>query len=172
MNNIHKENEIFAKRTIKVPARPLSSILAGVHSSGSNSPQEKTGNPLKDTDAEVLNLKLNDRFTSFGTPGKNGSMEVNRVIFNSSLKPWDISCDNAVNGDVANTPDNEYARLLPRVSIPNTEAIVHRMSFDGADADISWKALIVCVVVLIFAVPLIYVFYIAEHLAEYHSQTS
>jgi hypothetical protein len=42
------------------------------------------------------------------------------------------------------------------------------VTWSGADGDISLKALILCIVIIIFAVPLIYVFYIAEHPEQYH----
>lgn len=37
------------------------------------------------------------------------------------------------------------------------------LSCSGSDCDISWTVLLVCILALCFAIPLIYVLYIAEH---------
>lgn len=42
------------------------------------------------------------------------------------------------------------------------------LSCSGSDCDMSWACLFICILALCFAIPLIYVFYIAEHLNEYH----
>lgn len=179
LNNIHRENEIFAKRVVKVPARPFSMALASVHTSGSSSPSEKNDSLKKGVDAETLKSKLNDKFlnipntssSSCSNNSSNGAIEVNQVIFNSNIKPVSKVCDNVIENPVINDVHDEHVSLLPR-SAPIAETVVSRLSCSGADADISWIALIIVIVIVIFAVPLIYIFYIAEHFEQYHHSNS
>nr|CAI5868132.1 unnamed protein product [Callosobruchus analis] len=60
LNNIHKENEIFARPTIRVPQRPFGISLAGVHSSGTTSPTDGMPSNAKIVDITSLNNKLKD----------------------------------------------------------------------------------------------------------------
>lgn len=164
LNNIHRENEIFAKNTIKVPARPFSVALASVHTSGTSSPKDQPD--VTGIDTDILNLKLSRELLN--TPNQNsdinGSVEVNSVIFNSNVKPINKVCDNS---PLTEVHLHEEVRLLPpKESLNNT--VLHRLSCDGADAGISWIALIICIVIVIVAVPLIYVLYIAEHPEQYY----
>ena len=59
LNNIHRENEIFAKKSIKVPARQFTAALVSIHTSGSNSPKDTSGKEI--IDPEVIKLKLDHR---------------------------------------------------------------------------------------------------------------
>lgn len=166
LNNIHRENEIFAKNSIKVPARPFSVLIASVHTSGTSSPKEEPNGTGIDTDS--LNLKLSRELLSIpksgGSSVTNGTVQVNDIIFNSSVKPIDKSCDNS---PITEVHLHEEVRLLPQ-SVPTDETIVTKLTCSGADAGISWIALIVIVVIVIVAFPLIYVLYIAEHPDEYY----
>ncbi|CAH1966991.1 unnamed protein product [Acanthoscelides obtectus] len=60
LNNIHKENEIFARTTIRVPHRPFAMALAGVHSSGTTSPIKDLPSSSKIVDITSLNSRLKD----------------------------------------------------------------------------------------------------------------
>lgn len=166
LNNIHRENEIFAKKSIKVPARPFSVALASVHTSGTSSPKEEPDGTEIDTN--ILNLKLSRELLNIPKSScssvKNGAVEVNDIIFNSSVKPVDKSCDNS---PITEVHLHEEVRLLPQ-SVPMDETILTKLMCSGADAGISWIALIVCVIIVIVAFPLIYVLYIAEHPDQYY----
>ncbi|KAK5647439.1 hypothetical protein RI129_002331 [Pyrocoelia pectoralis] len=163
LNNIHRENEIFAKNIIKVPARPFSFSLACVHTSGTSSPKEETDGAGIDTD--ILNLQLSRELLNIPKSSvKNGTVVVNDIIFNSSVKPIDKNCDNS---PITEVHLHEEVRLLPQ-SVPTDETILSKLTCSGADAGISWIALIVCVIILIVAFPLIYVLYIAEHPDQYY----
>lgn len=139
-----------------MPDRPFSAALAGVHVSGASSPKKDT-NVAKEVDVEALQTKLNER----------REPEVNNIIFNSNLyaKP----CDS----DVINDDADEATTLLGQ---PDAEfaddSVVTRISCSGADGDIPWIALIICVVIVIFAAPIIYIVYIAEHFEKYHHNHS
>lgn len=156
MNNIHKENEIYAKRSIKVPSRPFSSALAGVHISGTSSPD--TDILKKEIDLNSLNSKLEESLA----PNHIDQTKVNAIIFNSHIIPKICDPDEADDGD------EEDVRLLPQSPQAVEEVITSKISCSGADGDIPWIALIICIVVLVFAVPLIYVLYIYEHPQMYH----
>ncbi|KAB0802371.1 hypothetical protein PPYR_04557 [Photinus pyralis] len=164
LNNIHRENEIFAKNTIKVPARPFSVALASVHTSGTSSPKEQS--EVTGIDTDILSLKLSRELLN--TPKQssdiNSSVEVNSVIFNSNVKPINKVCDNS---PLTEVHLHEEVRLLPPKKSLNT-TVLNRLSCDGADAGISWIALIICIVIVIVAAPLIYVLYIAEHPEQYY----
>ncbi|KAF5307612.1 hypothetical protein FQR65_LT06768 [Abscondita terminalis] len=165
LNNIHRENEIFARKTVKVPVRPFSIALASVHTSGSNSPNETTD---KGIDVEALSIKLNEELLTnlnHKVNLSNNSAEVNDVIFNSNVKPVSKSCDNIDLSFTNAVHLDEEVRLIPH-TVPVDDLIVSK--FSCSDSDISWVTLIICVVIVIVAVPLIYILYIAEHPENYH----
>jgi hypothetical protein len=72
LNNIHKENEIFAKRTIRVPHHPITLALAGVHVSGRSSPNDPTTSTQVDTSKLTTSLQ---------------ETEVNQIIFQQQYSP-------------------------------------------------------------------------------------
>lgn len=89
MNNIHKDNEIFAKRIIKVPHKPFTMALAGVHVSGRNSPNSENQPPMANLiDIDSLNTKLNNNLLFVPNSPVN---ELNQIIFNSQInqKQWE-----------------------------------------------------------------------------------
>ncbi|CAH1116694.1 unnamed protein product [Phaedon cochleariae] len=169
LNNIHNENEIFARRTIKVPYRPFTLALADVHISGDHSP-ESVGEPSTSQliDIESLNTKLSDSLPR----NESRNLEVNDIIFNSQIsqKSNNVNTEQECTGNC----EEQEVSLLPQVDVPLQKAdlTASRLSCNGADADISWIALILCIVIVIFAIPLIYVFYIAEHPDQYHHHNS
>ncbi|KAJ8947806.1 hypothetical protein NQ314_008549 [Rhamnusium bicolor] len=166
LNNIDKENEIFAKRLIKVPHRPFTMALAGIHISGASSPNASHESSISNLiDIDSVSSKLSDNVSV-----PNGKKdEVNEIIFNSHIqKPCDRLSEESVEENY------EEVHLLPQREreLPEAETVVSGLNCSGADGDISWIALIVCIVVVIFAIPLIYVFYIAEHPDQYHHHIS
>lgn len=166
LNNIHKENEIFARKRIKVPSKLISLALAEVHSnengSASNSNQFSKENipPNSSIDSLV-------KFVS--SPPKT-EPEVNEIIFNTKIK-------SKPSVDVALAEEEpilaEEVCLIPQSDKQRTEIqdpFIRKLNFNcsGADCDISWKVLVFCIVLVILALPLIYVFYVAEHPEYYH----
>ncbi|KAJ8976716.1 hypothetical protein NQ317_000148, partial [Molorchus minor] len=169
LNNIHKENEIFAKRTIKVPHRPFTMALAGVHISGASSPNALDHpSTSKLIDIESFNTQLTANLLQIPKNKKDKSV-VNEIIFNSNIQP----CERLIE-EVFEDTGCEEVRLLPQQEseLPQAEAVVSALNCSGADGDISWVALIVCIVIVAFAIPLIYVLYIAEHPDQYHHHVS
>jgi len=154
LNNIHKENEIYARRTIKVPARPFA--IPRVHVSGNNSPKHGAN-----SENNNINNKVVDKLHQFEV-----ETEVNSVIFNTNLV--EIPKDENV---LMQDEDEEHVSLIP---VANPEIVLTRRNklLHCSDADISWIGLLICIVLLIVMVPLIYVIYIKEHINEYHHKHS
>lgn len=143
-----------------MPNRPFTAALAAVHTSGRSSPEESPSK--KHIDVASLNSKLNE--TLLNVPSiSEPAAEVNTIIFNSHIIPK--ICD--INDLEVSASSSEEVSLLPKCE-QVADPVVAKLSCSGADCDIPWIALIVCVVILIFAVPLIYVFYIYEHPQMYH----
>lgn len=159
LNNIHKENEIYAKRTIKVPARLFTMAL--VHVSGDSSPNMESKVTKSEVDKELIEEKL--RSTLNLQQKLESATDVNSLIFYSNItsKPCDIA------DDIIEEVCDEEIHLLPN-EIKTADPVVSRLTWSGVDADISWIALVICIVIVIFAVPIIYVFYIAEHAQNFH----
>ncbi|CAG9860394.1 unnamed protein product [Phyllotreta striolata] len=163
INNFLNENEIFAKRVIKVPHRPFTSALASVHISGDSSPDVNeavsTSNLI---DIESLSSKLTE---TLNTPKEEN--QVNEIIFNSQIIPNQVS---VTNPRVPEASCDERTNLLVEDVGTSTESdpVISLISCNGADADISWKVLLACIVIVIVALPVVYVFYIAEHPESYH----
>lgn len=163
LNHILNDNEIYAKGVVKVPDRPFSTILAGVHSSGRSSPTGRVA--LKKSDhLECLENKLKSSLL-LDIPSTSKSKNFNEVIFNSTIasKPRDIY-------EQQEEPacDDEEITLLPKSAQKSSPEIVSKFTCSGADADISWIALIICIIIVIVAVPLISSFYIYEHPKQYN----
>ncbi|XP_063709318.1 lysM and putative peptidoglycan-binding domain-containing protein 3 [Culicoides brevitarsis] len=161
LNKIDKENEIFARKIMKIPITPhnvlLDTLLPTVHKSGNSSPKgnssqsqtnEKQEGVLSD---ETLEEKLIVASIS-NTTYKNGE---------NSIPILDTPTEN----DVPDASDpllfNQNANFVlakPKVNY----------SFDGSDCDMNWLCLFVCILALCFAIPLIYVWIIYEHPERYH----
>lgn len=132
--------------------------IPGIHS-GDVSPENKSSSK-KYHHITSLNTALNKTLLNISSASQ--AAEFNEIIFNSSYVK--SNSDTAVN-EIC----DEEISLLPQ-AIPIEEKSQTWYSCSGADADISWIGLIICVVILVFALPLIYVLYIAEHPEEYHQE--
>lgn len=141
LNNIHKENEIYARNKIKVPIHPISMAIAGVH----------------DPCISNLRTELIDLSDITPTIKSQDDTIVNEIIFNSSI----VQQTSETKDDIIDNIYDEEVCLLPNEVI--TEPILTKLNCNGADGDIPLMGLLVFIVILIFAVPLIYVFYVAEH---------
>ncbi|KAM7345884.1 uncharacterized protein ACRADG_011976 isoform 2-T2 [Cochliomyia hominivorax] len=202
LNRIDKENEIHARKVVKIPVtvhNVLLDNLPTVHKSGNNSPkpgQRSHGdnsrdsrsdfnsivrNPLEDAEA-VLSEKLmvasvnssgsNQLINSKATPIEPAN--INSVILNSKIisDSLNIYSDMLTNNveDVSaplitNILDDSNVPMLHRIRGPSLRA----MDWSGSDCDMSWVCLFVVILALCFVIPLVYVFYIAEH--AHHNTT-
>lgn len=168
INNIHKENEIFARRTIKVPFRPFTAALAEVHSSGRNSPKENLSNTSK-IDSKIDLLTVESKLRNSLLADVVQTDEVNDIIFNTNItqktaQSTDLEDVNSL------VDDDEQISLLPINHRKSDTTTVSWLNCSGADFGISWVVLMLCILIVILAVPLIYVLYIAEHPEKFHHQ--
>ncbi|KAF7270903.1 hypothetical protein GWI33_016165 [Rhynchophorus ferrugineus] len=132
LNQIHKDNEIFAKRTIKVPHRPFSEALAAIHTSGTVSPHESDDpSTSRLIDIETLDTKLE------GILSKDN--EVNEIIFNSNIAQKTTS---TIEEESVFDAD-EDVQLLPQRQPEEVDSVISRMNCNGTDGDISLPALII-----------------------------
>lgn len=184
MNKIEKEVEIHARKTIKVPANAYSILLntsddlPTVHTSGQSSPKSVNHhgsisahhNPL--LAGNGLDEKLLVASVTMATPNSASSgNSINDIILNSAmaLKEHGVELDDALDGD----DESPHRALLTdggSHSIPHAirGAPKTDLTCSGSDCDISWICLLVFILALCFAIPLIYIFYIAEHPDKFH----
>lgn len=171
INKIEKEYEIHARKIIKVPVTPHSLLLENqpiVHRSGQSSP--KHGETKDNLSKSEFNEKLLvDAVTSSTEPS------INDIILNTSIAsnryedtPKPILEHSSTIEDPLLGDDNGIGSRRSRPhSISGQNMDLRDLTCSGSDCDISWIFLLVCILVLCFAIPLIYVFYIAEH-EEFH----
>jgi len=172
LNKIEKEYEIHARKVIKVPVTPHSLLLENqpiVHRSGQSSPQHGETNKENLSKPE-FNEKLLVAAVSLST-----EPSINEIILNTPIAsnhyedhhPTTIhghsnTIEDPLLGDASNEYNGIGSRTRPH-SISGQNMDLRDLSCSGSDCDISWIFLLLCILVLCFAIPLIYVFYIAEH---------
>ncbi|GLV39783.1 uncharacterized protein CBL_08151 [Carabus blaptoides fortunei] len=170
LNNLLRDNEIFARRTIKVPFRPF--LMVAVHKSGDTSPDVNL--TKKSVDPNILKQKLSSvstlvESTSNGLldnnlidlGSSNKESNFNEIIFNTRIADKEGSDD-----DVDEAFSDEEVQLLPNVEV--AEPVSGEFNCSGADWGMSWPLLLAIILILGFVGPLIYIFYIAEHPEKYH----
>ncbi|XP_044735795.1 lysM and putative peptidoglycan-binding domain-containing protein 3 isoform X2 [Chrysoperla carnea] len=187
VNNILRDNEIYARRTIRVPIRPnsiLTEQIVGVHISGNSSPiTTKCENiSLLDLDTEAIEEKLksstincnnktstNNNATS-STNSTSDLITINHLLNNTKVNEVQASLEQQLqqhqdnNTFFKNTDDNNVIV----VDALKNKSLVHTLLSSGDDCGMSWLALVVLVILLGFVCPLIYILYIAEHPEKYH----
>lgn len=169
LNKIDKDNEIFARKVLKIPITPhnilLDTNLPTVHKSGNSSPRTDRQNNNQDdvlTD-ETLEEKL-----------------IVASISNTTYK--DQSVIHTTNFEIDHdVPDSSEPLLLnggpnsgrqPKVVLAKPK---FDFSFNGSDCDLNWLCLFVCILALCFAIPLIYVYVAYEkkvHPEHFHHDTT
>ncbi|KAF7997497.1 hypothetical protein HCN44_006068 [Aphidius gifuensis] len=169
INNIHRENEIFARRTIKVPVQPYSFLtetnatdLLGIDD---KAPELLEKNDNLSNDQEIMNMKDNQT-TLFSKPND----DINSVILNSICEPLTatLSCHDDVEDDANDEEDDQLLLLSSSTDSNVTNDLL--FSCSGADWGLSWRQLIVVSLLLSFAGPVIYILYIAEN-SQRHIKT-
>lgn len=163
INSIHKENEIFARRTLKVPIQPFSVLTeteklidiedepAALHPSSSANFSSSSNKQL------IINLPRSDS-TLKGFTSKEES-DINTLILNSVCEP--VNKFTGPDLDI----DDECNELLPggtRDSTPEAQ-VINSLRCSGADWGLSFLHLLLLILLLAIVLPIIYIFYIAEH---------
>lgn len=197
LNKIEKEIEIHARKTLKVPANAQSILLTthdelpSVHKSGQSSP--KVFNTSQNHVLSSNKLQLDEKLlvasvslsggpssqTNSRLPELTEDQSINDIIFKSAMAGKEHEFDGSeseslrIDHDVTITqpllsddqPNRNFAAVGPHSirGAPRSD-----LSCSGSDCDISWIFLLIFILGLCFAIPLIYVFYIAEHPNLFH----
>lgn len=164
INKIDKDNEIFARRIIRVPITPHSILLETlpkVHSSGNSSPKNV---PIPSA-ALVIETQANLDEKLIVAAVSTASYKTDPAgAFPESALQDEFTVEHS--GPEQPLLSGEYDDSLPQprpLKLPSND-----FSCNGSDCDISWICLLVCILGLCFAIPLIYVIYVAEHIEKYH----
>ncbi|XP_001841801.2 lysM and putative peptidoglycan-binding domain-containing protein 3 [Culex quinquefasciatus] len=175
INKIDKDKEIFARRIIRVPITPHSILLETlpkVHSSGNSSPKRNFSNAAQSAALVIekqTNLDEKLIVAAVSTASyKNDPTTATTTASSSFPNGDDFRVDHSSVGQTEQAPllSGEYDDNLPQprpLKLPSND-----FSCNGSDCDISWICLLVCILALCFAIPLIYVIYVAEHIEKYH----
>ncbi|XP_053675571.1 uncharacterized protein LOC128725825 [Anopheles nili] len=188
LNKIDKDNEIYARNVIRVPLTPHSVLLETlprVHTSGNSSPKNITNQPpsVSHVPAEgnaTLDEKLILAAVSNASiqPSSNAATKLHKkssgkhrdIAGQSSEIVLDELHEDDYDGDTLSSQplllSGEYDDSLPQPRALRLPA--NDFSCNGSDCDISWICLLVFILALCFAIPLIYVVYVAEHIDKYH----
>uniref|UniRef100_A0A182N1T0 LysM domain-containing protein n=1 Tax=Anopheles dirus TaxID=7168 RepID=A0A182N1T0_9DIPT len=188
LNKIDKDNEIFARHVIRVPVTPHSILLETfprVHTSGSSSPKNITTTPPSVSHAPaVTKAALDEKLILAAVSNASiqpSSSAATQLPRKSSGKHRDhhaaersseihLQDEDDYEGDALSSQplllSGEYDDSFPQprpLRLPAND-----FSCNGSDCDISWICLLVFILALCFAIPLIYVVYVAEHIDKYH----
>uniref|UniRef100_A0A182K2K0 LysM domain-containing protein n=1 Tax=Anopheles christyi TaxID=43041 RepID=A0A182K2K0_9DIPT len=188
LNKIDKDNEIYARNVIRVPVTPHSILLETlprVHTSGNSSPKNITTTPPSVSHVTVeAKATLDEKLilaavsnasiqpsSSIQFSKKSSGKHNDRTGRSSEIALDDLHGDEAdFDGDAESSEplllSGEYDDSFPQprpLRLPAND-----FTCNGSDCDISWICLLVFILALCFAIPLIYVVYVAEHIEKYH----
>lgn len=163
INNIHKDNEIFAHRSIKVPVQPFSILTETLNKIPDGEDKNciyEVENPSTLKDEQILNLITTPIVVA---PQRS---EINNIILNSILEPL------STNETSENVEDAEDVQLLSpsEREITKNANLNDTFSCSGADWGLSWPQLLGVSLLLGLAGPIIYIFYIADA-SNHHSSS-
>ncbi|CAK1584328.1 unnamed protein product [Parnassius mnemosyne] len=172
INHIHKDNEIFARRILKVPVTPYSVLTELIPTSQEPQPGPSTSkqalshfsihNLLHSTTSnELANEPLKDGNKSTDIKENDCSIDCNAVVLNSTLAPSVIPYTDSEQNEAV----SEDTQLLPNKQKISVEAVVVKeLTSHGADFGIKWFHLVCCMLILGVVIPLVYVmFYLDKH---------
>lgn len=176
INNIHKENEIFARRILKVPVQPFSIFTEMSENNQENKFAKSTINLLDDSfvDDEINNGEQNKTLNISSSSANNNSdnninNDINNIILNSlSIEPPrnDIVNDNF---EVNNTENDELLLINERVRDSTPEArVIELFGCSGADWGLTWVHLLIALLLFGFVLPAVFIIIMTEHQHENH----
>lgn len=163
VNNIHKDNEIFARPVIKVPVQPFSFLTENLNNIQNNETNNiETEKPSTSKEDQILNL--------IATPLKVvTNSEINNIILNSVIEPISQT-------DINEEVSSNSSLLSPSEREINQERVLNRtFSCSGADWGLTWFHVIGISLLIWIGVP-IYIFYITNvskhHILEHPSKVN
>nr|CAD7444356.1 unnamed protein product [Timema bartmani] len=173
VNRIHKENEVYALRVVKIPLRYyslLSERLATVHTAGNGNKENTVSNEASTNTFSSINKYERNAETSKNISKDSSNLVIAQVV--GSSKPYsgeNFKRHSTDESGIANSLmllDNELEEcpflpeeVLNHVTVTKTSTF---LSCSGADWGLSWLQLLICALAIGFLGPLLYVFYIAE----------
>lgn len=156
INNIHKDNEIFAHRSIKVPMQPYS-ILTETLNPNIELSKNQT-DVFDDTLENHPSTSREDQITNLITtpvfPYSSNVDAINNIILNSVCEPAH---------DTFNAEDElETDHLITLTERRNGIGFADPFKCSGSDWGLSWFHLLGFSLILGFAGPIIYIIYITD----------
>lgn len=148
INSIHKDNEIYARKIIKVPSNPLSLLLEKEYFSKSDNNEAATG----PASVESASQPCQSNYDSIVET-------VNSSNFNprtSDVIAQEEECDGSCASKSEKESPDESVFLLGAVAEEKRSDV---MSCNGADWGISWHMLILITLLLGVGGPVLYVFW-------------
>lgn len=160
INHIHKDNEIFARRTIKVPITPYSVLTEMIPPESAPSTSSQTNRTQELTHSNNFSLGNNKTEVK-----EDFAIDCNEIVLNSTLAPASIPYTDIEPAEQA----SEDTQLLPSKEKISVEAVVvKQLTSQGADFGLKWFHLLCFVLVLGVMAPLIYVmFFLEKHDIEH-----
>ncbi|XP_072942734.1 lysM and putative peptidoglycan-binding domain-containing protein 3 isoform X2 [Epargyreus clarus] len=167
INQIHKDNEIYARRTIKVPVTPYSVLTElipaqqpqPVPSTSNHIPNLTIHNLLQNPVQNIVTNHQNNQHES--TDSKDCAIDCNAVVLNSTVAPAVVPyTDSEITENMS-----EDSKLLPDKPKISVEAVVVKeLTSHGADFGCKWFHLVCIVLILGVVIPLVYIlFYLDKH---------
>lgn len=158
INQIHKDNEIFARRTIKVPVTPYSVLTELIPSEQ----PEPTPSTSKQTPKSIQQLLQSNgipqlhQSSSLQKEEKDYAIDCNAVIMNSTLassvSPYsDVEPAEQVTEDTQLLPNKE--------KIPVEAIVVKELTSHGADFGLKWFHLVCFMLLLVVVIPIVYILF-------------
>ncbi|XP_066587544.1 lysM and putative peptidoglycan-binding domain-containing protein 4 [Prorops nasuta] len=163
INKIHKENEIYALRSIKVPVKAFSILTENLEQTNLHV------NPLESNDCEAhqehlskLSLQGNNNLMHGSSLTEKPNTEINTIILNSLCEPINSLSSSSNIVDEANSESEQLLTSAERDSV-YAEAEIGTFKCSGDNWGISWVHLLIFSLLLGFGGPLLYyIFYITE----------
>lgn len=157
-----KDNEIFARRIIKVPVTPYSLLTELIPAPQVESAPSTSSNTPTHIVQGLDNTNYNQlhSINNLGINEINFSTDCNAVVMNSTVAPSIIPYT-----DEITEPISEDTQLLPnKERIPVETVVVKQLTSQGADFGIKWFHLMCCLLILCVVLPIVYVmFYLDKH---------
>ncbi|KAJ2948647.1 hypothetical protein O0L34_g7903 [Tuta absoluta] len=180
INHIHKDNEIYARRTLKVPVTPYSVLTELMPT-----PQPEQVPSTSNHKPSSIELLLNNTHSvqdaqepqqSSNKTSNDYSIDCNAVVMNSSMAP---AVNPYTDADPCE-PISEDTQLLPsKPKEPVESVVIKQLTSQGADFGIKWFHLVCFMLILGVVIPLYYVLFflddkshVIEHPSVVHNDTS
>lgn len=161
INQIHKDNEIFARRTIKVPVTPYSVLTELMPSKTETTPSTSTNTSNAISHLLSANNELFSQDNILTNQANENddlqcSIDCNSVVMNSSIAPSIVPYTDSEQND----PATEDTQLLPPKEKISVEAVVVKeLTSHGADFGLKWFHLLCVVLILGVVTPLWYIMF-------------